>query len=354
MGLFGLFGKKKAKGKATQCFTDPEEVEIALDEALEAYEAGDFSTALEIYLELAEHGNAEAQFYCGEIYCHPDIPEEDQEKGLSWYKKAAAQGESRAKYIVDSLDAQAAAQKAREDEKKLLQMGLEAFDQDNFEAAIEYLEPLAEKGSLHAQFFCGLAHDEISRSWAAHLLDEKYDREAEWDKALRWYEKVINSGDEKWKEKLFQIMKDRIQGEERMRLDETRIPEKVLFLMGKQGDAQALYDLGRLYENHILNFARAYQCYEMAAARGNVHAQLRSGAHYYQHGAASEDDLKKALYWYHKAAENRSPAGCFYCGLMLYNGEGTAADRETAKFLIEKAADQSFTEAKQFLRSHSF
>ncbi len=61
-----------------------------------AYDRADYRTALKVWLEQAEQGNAEAQNYVGEIFEKGLGQEPDYKSAFAWYSKAAKQGLSRA------------------------------------------------------------------------------------------------------------------------------------------------------------------------------------------------------------------------------------------------------------------
>lgn len=60
------------------------------------YDRADYRSALNVWLESAQEGNAEAQNYVGEIYEKGIGGSPDYELAANWYKKAAAQGNNRA------------------------------------------------------------------------------------------------------------------------------------------------------------------------------------------------------------------------------------------------------------------
>ena len=61
-------------------------------DGLAAYNAGDYEQAHEIFLPLAESGNAKAQHLLGHMYIEGDGVEIDTKQGLQWFRKAAKQG----------------------------------------------------------------------------------------------------------------------------------------------------------------------------------------------------------------------------------------------------------------------
>jgi len=70
---------------------------------LEAYRRGDYTTALQQWLPLAEAGSAEAQFNLGLIYANGRGVDPDVATAAGWYERAARQGFARAQYNLASL-----------------------------------------------------------------------------------------------------------------------------------------------------------------------------------------------------------------------------------------------------------
>ena len=68
-----------------------------------AYERGDFTVAFEVWLPLAERGNANAQFAIGEMYSRGKGVSEDDAEAEKWYRKAAEQGNSVAQFLLGMM-----------------------------------------------------------------------------------------------------------------------------------------------------------------------------------------------------------------------------------------------------------
>ena len=63
-----------------------------LDEGVEAFEKGDYKTALQIFEELSYKNNAKAKYNLGVMYENGYGVKQDYLKAKEWYEKAAAQG----------------------------------------------------------------------------------------------------------------------------------------------------------------------------------------------------------------------------------------------------------------------
>ena len=64
----------------------------ALDEAVAAYERGDYATAIRGFRKAAEQGNAASQINLGHAYAEGRGAPQDYQEALKWYRKAAEQG----------------------------------------------------------------------------------------------------------------------------------------------------------------------------------------------------------------------------------------------------------------------
>ena len=67
---------------------------------MDAYNRGDYATALREWRPLAEQGDARAQFRLGSLYENGDGVPRDFAKARQWYEKAAAQGEAKAQFYL--------------------------------------------------------------------------------------------------------------------------------------------------------------------------------------------------------------------------------------------------------------
>ena len=70
---------------------------------VEAYERGDYATAVREWRPLAEQGHAKAQTALGVMYDFGrGVPEDDAE-AVKWYRLAAEQGYAKAQYFLGSM-----------------------------------------------------------------------------------------------------------------------------------------------------------------------------------------------------------------------------------------------------------
>ncbi len=71
----------------------PKEVSAAID-------SKDYKTALKQLRPLADHGNAEAQYWIGQFYLEGDGVKEDDAEAAKWYRKAADLGDADAQDML--------------------------------------------------------------------------------------------------------------------------------------------------------------------------------------------------------------------------------------------------------------
>jgi len=103
------------------------------DAGLQAYEEGDYVTALSEFIPLAEEEDATAQYYLGEMYYYGDGLRRNFEEAARWYRMAAEQGNAIAQY-------------------KLGEMYFRGYGvPQDFEETIRWLRMAAEQGHVDAQ-----------------------------------------------------------------------------------------------------------------------------------------------------------------------------------------------------------
>jgi len=111
------------------------------DDAIDAYQKGNYVQAIELFRPLATHGDASAQFNLGVMH---DIGEgviQDYKEAVKWYLLAAKQGYADAQYNLGVMYAEG-----------------KGVKQDHREAEKWYLLA-AEQGNASAEYNLGLKYD---------------------------------------------------------------------------------------------------------------------------------------------------------------------------------------------------
>lgn len=113
------------------------------------------------------------------------------------------------------------------------------------------------------------------------------------------------------------------------------------------GDAGAIYSIGRFYNQGYVvarNTEKALEWYDLSYRTGNAEAAYAMGV-IYETGDGVATDYHKALEYYAKAAEgNYAPAFC-KIGIFYYYGYGVKVDLEKAKQWFAKGAQEGEPEA---------
>jgi TPR repeat protein len=117
-----------------------------------------------------------------------------------------------------------------------------------------------------------------------------------------------------------------------------------------QGDAQAQFNLGLMYDNGrgvTKDYTEAVKWYRKAAAQGNADAQFNLGT-MYSNGEGVPQDYAEAVKWYLKAAIQGNPDAQFNLGLMYVKERGVPADYAQAYAWLDVAAAQGEKNALEY------
>src|SRR3954470_11156949 len=116
-------------------------------EGVEAWQAGNYSAAVNEWRPLADKGDADAQFNLGQAYkLGRGVPAPDLRIAQSWYEKAAQQGHGQAQ----------------------ANLGLILFQNGERQRALPWIRKAAEAGDARAQYVLGTAlfnGDLIGKDW---------------------------------------------------------------------------------------------------------------------------------------------------------------------------------------------
>jgi len=111
------------------------------DAGFKAYQRGDFATALRIFRQLAEQGDASAQYNLAFMYDNGRGVTQDYAEAMRWYRKAAGQGEASAQYNLGVIFFKG-----------------QGVTQDYAEA-MKWFRIAADQGHVRAQTGVGLIYD---------------------------------------------------------------------------------------------------------------------------------------------------------------------------------------------------
>lgn len=268
---------------------------ISYETALDAFESGDFATALIHGKVAGSGGNADAQVMVGHILMRGDSGLVDKTDAAKWFLKAAKQGHTDGMVALGELGI-------------VNEGGLTQSDARN------WLEQAANKGRTDAMraladiYFTGkgTAPDpEKGQSWLVkatnygdtyaerRLGDLNFDKDPK--TALEWYEKAASNGDHK-----------------------------------------AAYIAAIMYVENLEirpNSKRAAELLAQAADAGIAAAEADYGLLVYQ-GNGVERSAEKAAEWFRRSAEGGDSEGRFLYAYTLAKGDGVPKSFEDAYYWL--------------------
>lgn len=113
---------------------------------VDAYERGDYRTAVEKWRPVADKGNADAQFNMGQAYKLGRGVPVDLKQAEAWYRKAALQGHEQAEGYY----------------------GLALFENGKRAEAVQWLQRAVSRGDARAQYILGIMlfnGDAVQKDW---------------------------------------------------------------------------------------------------------------------------------------------------------------------------------------------
>lgn len=204
------------------------------------------------------------------------------------------------------------------EEKSGLGLGLQTERQ----GAADNVSARAEAGDAEAQY--RIAHD--------------YIRKNDWANAVPWLEKAAAQGHGKAQNNLGVAY---VQGLG-VAKDNAKACELFKSAYQQLKDAKTADNLGMcLDERHTASgYAEAFEYFQIAAEKGDSHAQ-NALAQMYEKGEGTKMDKEKAIYWYRQAIiQNGNVESAYALGLMYARNEGFPKNKSnsTAAYMLLKSA----------------
>lgn len=253
-------------------------------EALEAHRKGDYAIAIREIKPLAEQGDASAQHILGIMYANGEGVSKDYEEAVKWYRKAAAQGDTNAQV-------------------NLAAMYFNGYGvPKNQQEALQWYRKAAEQGNAEAQAIVGHAYF----NGIGVQQDPK--------EASKWYKKA----------------------------DEQRETFDQYNLRGIHGYGEPM-DYQEVFKWHT------FKLQSKAAKQGNADAEYDLGI-MYELGKGVTKDSTESVKWFGKAAEHGHAAAQYKLGVIYYNGKGVPKDNVLAYKWVNLAAAQGREGATDYLK----
>lgn len=252
-------------------------------------------------------------------------------------------------------------------------------DNPDFNAAINFIKPLAEQGYAAAQNGFGICYqygqgvekNEVEAvKWYQKASEQGYaisqcnlgvcyeygqGVEKNEVEAVKWYRKAAEQGYARAQYNLgvcynLGICYYNGTGVEKNEVEAVKWYRKA----AEQEFSDAQYSLGFCYYNGKgveRNVVEAVKWYRKAADQGNAYAQSNLGL-CYENGQGVERNVVEAVKWYRKAAEQGNTVAQYNIGICYYYGKGTSKDNGSAKFWMKKAAENGYEAATEFLNEN--
>ncbi len=263
------------------------------EEAVAAYDRGDYVTAYRGFRSAAGQGDAGAQFNLGRMYYNGEGVPQDHAEAVRWYRRAAGQGHADAQHNLGTM-----------------YYNGEGVPRDYAEA-VRWFRRAAGQGYAGAQFNLGLMYYNGEGVPQDHA------------EAVRWYRRAAGQGHARAQYNLG-VQYYNGEGVPRDHAETVRWYRRA----AGQGYARAQYNLGYMYYNGEgvpQDHAEAVRWFRRAAGQGNADAQNNLGYMYYN-GEGVPRDHAEAVRWYRRAAGQGYARAQYNLGTMYYNGEGVPRD----------------------------
>ena len=195
------------------------------DDALLAYNKGDFPTALRQFRSLAERGDTRSQDALGRMYARGEGVPKDRNEAEKWFKMSSEQSDA-----------------------------FMSYNHGDFETALRVYRPLAEKGQVLAQYILGLMYAN------GHGVPESY------PEGLKWLTKAAEQGEAKAQFSVGVIYFKGL-GMAKNYAEAFKWYKRA----ADQGNATAQYNLGAMYakgQTVPQDLVTAHMLYTLAAAQG--------------------------------------------------------------------------------------
>lgn len=289
----------------------------SLEQSKDAYQRGDYPTALIGFRLLAEQGNVDAQYVLGEMYANGRGTQQDYREAAHWYRKASEQGDADAQFNLGVSYGNG--------------LGVPKDERE----AVNWYRKAAEQGHAIAQYYLGVRYDN------GRGVQQDY-REA-----ASWYRKSAEQGyaDAQYNLGVAYTNGQGVPQDDREAVNWYR-------KSAEQGNASAQFNLGVSYGNGRgvpIDDFEAVNWYRKAAEQGHASAQFNLGVRYGTNVRGVKKDAREEVKWYLKAAEQGHAGAQFNLGMAYESGEGVPQNDREAVNWYRMAAEQGNASAQSNL-----
>ena len=324
------------------------EARTAYEQGFDCYRKGEYEEAARLYRISADLGFFRAQYSLALLYSEGCGVEKNLAEAEKWAQKAADQGYEAAAKLVKEI------QEKRSATSDALALGVNFYEQEDYEQAVHHFRTAANQGNTNAQLSLAVCYAtgkgvekdlDTAELWARQALDSGDEQAAElldaiheeqrdeafelgvscyeqgdYTQAFHWYHEAAEQGDQK-----------AIEALEKLRKKEA---DEAFFL------GVACYEKG--------HYTQAVQHFRTAAEQGIAEAQFNL-ALCYEHGKGVEQDQAEAIRWYRAAAEQGDAKAQFSLAGFYFEGNGVEKSWEKALLWTKRAHEHGYDLAAQLL-----
>lgn len=219
-----------------------------------------------------------------------------------------------------------------------LNLSGDSIIEPDFDKGFSYLKKAAEQGEATAEFGLGACY---ARGWGT---EKNVDAARRW--IARAATHGQNDAIDTFKEQGATEIPDEFRSAEASAEDLTKYHE--LKERALAGDPDAQYDLAESYYygrcGAVENETEAVRWYRMSAAQDKPEAIYSLGICYYN-GQGVDEDNDRAFYWFQKGAFLENADAEYMTGLCNLKGYGTNVNEKVADFWLERAAKKGHAKA---------
>jgi len=290
----------------------------SFDVASNYYKKKEYKKAFNLFTKLAYNGNLNAQYNIGIMYYNGIGINEDKTLAFIWLSSSAKKGHRLAQNKLGFM----------------YEKGIIPNMKSTKKAIKEYYK------SANQNY-------EIAQLNLAMHYNQFIDKDST-KKALYWYTLAYKNGNMAATNNLASMYYFG-QG--------TKVNYKkaaVLYtIAAKSNDMLAQYNLSMMYfsgEHFKRNPEKSYYWLKKSAINGYKIAQMKL-AHFYREGNnLVNQNYKKSLYWYFKAAEQKHPPAQYYVGYSYYYGYGIKKDLKKAAYWLHLSSENGYKSAGSFMK----
>jgi hypothetical protein len=317
------YGEKlpdNTKGKSIENIKTKDSVSADYQAGFEAYEAGDYATALKIYRAAAEQGDIMAQFTLGQIYTRPGKYKKhgvtkDYKEAVKWRLLAAEQGEDIVQFMLGLM------YKRGEGVTRNLVIAHMWFNTATFSNVEAYTASWsAIKNKRFLKNYRKQKKKEVERL-ESEMTPEQIAKAKELARECikKNYKDCVNSSlniekaPNKTTDKTVETIKTKdsvsadIQAsEDAYEAGDYEAAFILIKLLAEQGDPWAQYKIGQMYDEGkgvTQDYKEAVKWYRLAAEQGDTSAQYNLGNRYVK-GQGVIKDIVISHMWFNISASN--------------------------------------------------